>query len=143
MLSRTWRSPDPRKAWKIQAQLAEDSGFAATNVFTVHVPVPLDQSFETNLGGYPFRVGFSGDKNYITTNLLLTNRPDLRLNFLRAQDQAGKDIKEGSGSWGQFNFYRRINLPQAGGEVVETFAIGKNIPVEFVIKPHLISPPAN
>jgi len=143
MLSRAWRSPDPRKVWKIQAQLAEDSGFAETNVFTVRLPVPLDQRFETNLGGYPFHIEFSGTGDYISTKLLLTNRTDLRLNFLRAQDQAGKDVNGDAASWGQFNFFRRINRPPDGGEVVETFAIGKNIPVEFVVQPRLISPSAN
>jgi hypothetical protein len=31
-------------------------------------------------------------------------------------------------------------MPQPGGEVVETFAIGRNIPVEFVIQPRLLAP---
>ena len=147
MLSRAWRSPDPRKVWKIQAQLAEESGFAETNVFTVRIPVPVPfprkvgTSFEANLGGYPFRIGLLSGGDNVSTELLLTNRTDLRLNFLRAEDQTGKNIATGSGNWGQFRFFKLIEMPRDVVEVVETFAIGKNIPVEFVIKPRLLSPP--
>ena len=140
MYSRAWRLPDTRKVWKIQAQLAEDAGFAETNMFTIHLPVPMAGSFETNLGGYPFRIGFvNGD--FVSTELLLTNRMDLRLNFLHAKDQAGHDINEGGGSWGQFSFLAEVQMPQPGGEVLATFAIGKNIPVEFMVKPRLLAPP--
>jgi RNA polymerase sigma factor (sigma-70 family) len=146
MLSRVAGSPDFLKPWKIQAQLAEASGFAESNVFTVRIPVPvpfprrLGTSFQASLGGCPFRIGLLSGGDNVSTELLLTNRTDLRLNFLRAEDQTGKNIATGSGNWGQFRFFRLIDMPQPGGEVVETFAIGRNIPVEFVIQPRLLAP---
>jgi len=148
MVDRAWRSPDPREVWKMQANLTEDSGYEAANVFTVHIPVLPDQksSFETNLGGFPFRLAGDGNGTAagigITVELLLTNRPDLRLNFLCVQDTSGKDAFGGwAGDWGQFHFWKSVKMPQDGAGVVATFAIGKNIPVEFVIKPRLVAPP--
>jgi RNA polymerase sigma factor (sigma-70 family) len=145
IFSRVWQSPDPRKVWKIQAQLGQDSDFAETNVFTVHIPFSTALGFETNLGGCPFRIELAGnDENsrdhWIHTELLLTNRPDLRLNFLGATDQTGNNLAVGNVHGWQFKFSQWISKPRAGGEVLATFAIGKNIPVEFVVKPRLVSP---
>ena len=101
-----------------------------------------ESSFETNLGGYPFRFSLRNGADFISTEFLLTNRTDLRLSLLKVEDQTGADINGGSGSWGQFSFYRSINMPPPPGDVVVTFAIGRNIPVEFTVKPRLVIPAA-
>src|SRR6185369_6640153 len=101
MLTRTWQSPDPRKVWKIEAQLGETSNFEATNIFTIRIPLWQFSIIETNLGGYPFRITFQG-RNWVSTELLLTNRTDLRLNYLQATDEYGQPIYRSG--WTQFIF---------------------------------------
>jgi RNA polymerase sigma factor (sigma-70 family) len=138
MLLHAYRSPDPRKVWKIQAQLAEKSDFEPANVLTLHIPIGHFPPFETNVAGYPFRVQFFHE--ILSTELLLTNRTDVRLNFLHAEDQNGESQDNNRLGFTQYVFQMVVN-PQAGGEWAETFAIGKNIPVEFVTKPRLITSP--
>jgi len=139
MLLHAYKSPDPRKVWKIQAQLAENSGFEPANVVTLHIPIGHFPPFETNVAGYPFRVQFFHD--ILSTELLLTNRADVRLNFLHAEDQNGENQDHNRLGFTQYVFQMIVNR-QAGGEWTETFAIGKNISVEFIIKPRIIRSPA-
>lgn len=134
--TRITQSPDPRKVWKIQAQLAENSGFDEDNVFIIHIPIHRGPPFETNVDGYPFRIQFFN--NILSTELLLTNRTDLRLNFLHAQDQSGQNLDYNRIGFTQYVFQMIVDL-RAGGELAETFAIGKNIPIEFVTKPQIIN----
>ena len=135
MVTEAWQSPDPRKVWKIQAQVAEKSGFAQSNIFTLRIPLGGASSFDTDLGGYPFRIEFL-QRQWVSTKLLLTNRTDLRLNYLHAEDQDGEKIYWNTHRT-QFGFVMLIDT-RAGGELVETFAVGRNIPIEFVTKPRLI-----
>jgi RNA polymerase sigma factor (sigma-70 family) len=137
-LTRTWEAPDPRKVWKIHAQLAQDSGFDEGNVFTIRIPIHRVAPFETNVAGYPFRIQFFRD--ILSTELLMTNRTDLRLNFLHAENQNGES--QDKNTLGRSGFVCQIIVDlQAGGELAQTFAIGKNIPIEFMAKPRLIGSP--
>jgi len=135
MLTHIIQAPDPRKVWKFQAQLAQTSGFDESSVVTLHIPIHRVAPFETNVAGYPFRIQFF--HNILSTELLMTNRPDVRLNFLRAEDQNGQSMDNNRIGFTQYDFQMVTDL-KAGGEWAQTFAIGKNIPVEFVIKPRLI-----
>jgi hypothetical protein len=135
MLTEIVQWPDPRKVWKIQGQLAQDSGFEESTVVTLHIPIHRSPPFETNVAGYPFRIQFF--HNILSTELLMTNRPDLRLNFLHAEDQNGQSQDNHRLGLTQYVFQMITDL-KAGGEWAETFAIGKNIPVEFLTKPRLI-----
>jgi hypothetical protein len=76
---------------------------------------------------------------------LLTNSPSLRLAFVGARDDSGKDIAEHSGSWSQFRFWKSLalrpspNSPSSGAKsVTATIAISPNVPLEFTVKPRLI-----
>jgi len=143
MVFRTFRSIDPGKVWRLRMGLAPDSDYAATNLFTLHVPIPLGASFKTNVGGFPLEVGFV-NMNMLWVDLL-TNAPDLRLAFVGAQDDGGKEIGEHSGSWGQFRFNKSLaltslrlpNPPSPVGKITATIAISPNVPLELTIKPRL------
>jgi hypothetical protein len=128
-------SPDPSKVWKIQTQLAQKSGFDESSVVTIHIPIHRAPPFETNVAGYPFRIQFF--HNILSTELLMTNRPDVRLNFLHAEDQNGQSMDNNRIGFTQYDFEMVTDL-KAGGEWAQTFAIGKNIAFEFVVKPRLI-----
>jgi hypothetical protein len=134
IIERVWRSLDPRKIWRIEANLAQDSDFTATNLFTLRIPVSLS-TLVTNIDGFPLR-GSLND-NWLSVELL-TNKSDLRLSLVQAQDQNGTNIAEWSGSWAQFRFNKSLSLPAPGGEVIATLAIHKNVKAEFTIKPLLI-----
>ncbi len=136
MITRTWQPADPRKVWKIEVKLGQDSGFEQENIFTIRIPVHRVAPFETNVAGFPFRIEFFRDK-VLSTQLLLTNRTDLRLNFLHSEDQNGRDQSNRSLGRDQFEFQTLVDL-QAGGELAETFAIGKSAAVEFKVKPSVI-----
>jgi RNA polymerase sigma factor (sigma-70 family) len=138
MVTRTWESPDPRKVWKVRAEVAEESGFDAANIFTIRVPVHRVPPFETNVAGYPFRIQFFRGIDTLSTELLLTNRTDLRLNFLHAEDQNGQSQSMNIMARSEFVSQIKVDL-SAGGELSQTFAIGKNTSVEFVAKPRLIA----
>jgi RNA polymerase sigma factor (sigma-70 family) len=135
MITHTWQPADPRKVWKIDMQVGQASGFEQSNVFTIRIPIHRVAPFETNVAGYPFRIQFFRD--ILSTELLLTNRTDLRLNFLHSEDQDGRDQSNRSLTRGQFVFQTMVDL-QAGGELAETFAIGKNAEVEFMVRPRVI-----
>jgi hypothetical protein len=141
---RTFRSVDPAKRWRLRAGLSPDSAYAATNLFTLQVPIPLAAPFTTNVGGHPVQVGF------VNTDMLsvdlLTNAPDLRLAFVGAWNEEGKSIAEHGGSWGQFRFWKMLSLPSLrssippppGAKIIATIAISRNVPLECVIQPRLI-----
>ena len=144
ILCRTFRSLDPAKKWRWRAGLSPDSAYATTNLFTLQVPIPLPVPFTTNVGGHPLTVGF------VNTDMLsvelLTNAPDLRLAFVGARDEEGKDLDAHTGSWGQFRFWKMLALPSLrsstppppGAKVVATIAISRNVPLECVIQPRRI-----
>jgi hypothetical protein len=148
-----FRSADPSKVWRLRAGFALDSDYPATNLHTLTVPVPLARPFTTNVAGYPLEIGF------VNTDMLsvqlLTNAPDLRLAFVAARDENGKDIDFQAGSYSQFKFWRAMSLPflrssgppPASGTITATIAISRNVPLEFTVKPRLIGgradPPTN
>jgi hypothetical protein len=144
VLCRTFRSVDPAKVWRLRGGLSPDSPYATSNLFTLHVPIPLAASFTTNLGGHLLKVGF------VNTDMLsvdlLNEAPDLRLVFVEARDEEGKNIGEHSGSWGQFRFWKMLALPSLrsptppppGAKILATIAISRNVPVEFTVRPRLI-----
>ncbi|HUD46747.1 MAG TPA: sigma-70 family RNA polymerase sigma factor [Candidatus Baltobacteraceae bacterium] len=140
VMSRCWQSPDPRKIWKIKMNFAQQSGFDDGNIFTIRVPIHRFAPFETNVAGFPLRIQFFRGIDLLSTELLLTNRTDLRLNFLHAENQNGQDQSMNRCGFTQYVFQTLVNL-QAGGELVETFAIGRNVPIEFMTKPQLVRSP--
>ena len=142
-----FRSLDPRKVWRLSADVAPESVFAPDELFTFEVPIPPAASFVTNFGGAELKVG------WVNGNMLSVELPGnsagKRLIFVEARDGNGRPIGEHSGSWGRTRFWKSINLPgvspatlgapptSSTGAITATIAITRNIPVEITIQPKL------
>jgi hypothetical protein len=134
---RMHRPLDPTKVWKFQVGFARDSDFPATNLFSFTVTWPLINAIHTNFGRSPVLIDF------VNTDMLsvqLTNRaPQLRLTFIKAEDDAGNNLAEHTGSWGQHGFWKMLKLRHAGSpspmQVHATVAIDENYETEFMLQP--------
>jgi hypothetical protein len=65
---------------------------------------------------------------------LADERPGMRLTFVKAVDDAGNDLDNSSGSWGQHSFNKSLK-PAGTGQVHVTVAIHTNYPVRFTLLP--------
>jgi len=132
MVYRMFRPLDPTKAWRFQVNVALDSDYPATNLFSFTVPWPLTGVIQTNLGGFPVGISF------VNTEMLsveLTNKPpETRLTFVKAVDDEGNDLDDWSGSWRQHSFWKSLKLSKPA-QVRATIAIHRNYPVEFTLLP--------
>jgi hypothetical protein len=68
-----------------------------------------------------------------------TNRADLRLTFVGANDGGGPFR---TGSWNQHGFWKELQLPPGGGMIEATFAVDKNYHLEFYTRPVWFNPGA-
>lgn len=129
-----WGALDPELIWKLEVQMARDSGFDSNELFRVRVPYPLNAPIKTNLSAEPVEITF------VNTDMLavsLASKPKgKRLTFVQATDPKGNRLDESSGSWSQHSFWRSIRVAQAGGIIEATVAIHTNRPVEFFVQPN-------
>ena len=137
MVYRMFRLLDPTKAWRFQVNVALDSDFPATNLFSFTIPRPSIGPIQTNLGGFQVHIGSSriGSFNADWLNVeLASKQPETRLTFVKAVDDAGNDLDNWSGSWGQHSFSKSLksSIP---GQVHVTLAIHPNYPVGFTLMP--------
>jgi hypothetical protein len=54
-----FRPLDPTKAWRFQVNVALDSDFPATNLFSFTIPRTLTGTIQTNLGGFEVHIGYN------------------------------------------------------------------------------------
>jgi hypothetical protein len=133
----TWRSPDPEYVWRINLDFGLDSGWKPTNICQVKLAIPWQGPIKTNFNGVPVGIDFvNGDMLAVN---IPTNRTDLRLTFLGANDGGGPFR---TGSWSQHQFWQKLELPRDGGSIEATFTIGRNYHVEFYTKPVWLRPGA-
>jgi len=137
------RPLNPRVPWRLPLNFALDSGFPETNLFSFIVPWPQANSIQTNLGQWPVRIG------YVNTDMLdvelLTKGPDVRLTFVSARGEEGKDLNNFSGSSGQHSFWKSLKVRSVGDKPVQvhaTVAIHPNFTNEFILQPRFIEPPS-
>jgi len=105
----------------------------------------LTNAIQTNLGGSAVSIDF------VNTDMLsvqLTNKPaQMRLTFIKAVDDAGMDLAEHTGSWGQHGFWKMLRLQRAGSptpvQVHATVAIHENYEAEFMLQPRSESHPTD
>jgi len=132
MMCRIFQPLDPARAWKFRINVARQSYFPATNLYSFTIPWPLATPIQTNLGGFPVRIG------YINSDLLnveLLNKPaDMRLSFVRAVDKDGDNLDRRVGSWGQHSFWKSLRLYK-GMQIHATVAIHPNYEVTFTLAP--------
>jgi hypothetical protein len=130
------QSADPYGIWKIRADFAPESDLASTNIFEVKINRPFKKALETNAAGFPLKIDFVNESMLAMS--IPTNYTESRLIFLHANGKNGNPIGESSGSWGQYSFWRSMNLSAAGSEMTATVGIVPNIHFDFTIKPRLV-----
>lgn len=137
MVYRLFRVLDPSKDWRFQVSFAQDSNFPATNLFSFTVPWPLSGAVQTNLGGHACRIAF------VNTDMLSVELPDkpgqTRLTFVNALDDQGVNLDNRSGSWGQYTFWKSLNLSKPA-QIHAIVAIHENHEAEFTLQPRYQRP---
>jgi hypothetical protein len=131
---RMFRTLDPEKPWRFDANFALDSGFPASNLFSFTVPWPLWSTSQTNLvGGAPLRIGFV---NRNTLNVEMINRPaDTSLTFVKATDAEGRSlVNRGGWSSPQHGFLTDLKVSEPT-QVHVTVAIHRTYPATFTLLP--------
>src|SRR2546423_13860402 len=112
------------------------SGFSGNELCTLQLWFPLP--LRTNFQGVPMRAEFKDvDKLVVHLEDAPENR---RLTFVSGQDSKGNPLPRSTGSRVQQEFQLSPNVLQAGGFITATFAVHKNIPVEFFTQPKLTKP---
>jgi len=134
IIYRAHRPLDPAKPWRFKAGFALDSAFPATNLFSFTVSWPMAGSCQTNLAGFPAQIRFV---NQDMLSVELTSKPaDMILSFVSAEDDAGTNLDDWSGSWSQHSFWKKLKLSKPV-TVRATVAVRPFYPVRFTLQPRL------
>jgi hypothetical protein len=132
MVYHIFRPLDPAKAWRFQVNVALDSDFPATNLFSFTIPRTLTGTIQTNLGGFEVHIGYN-NADWLNVELV-SKQAETRLTFVKAVDDAGNDLDNWSGSWGQHSFLKSLKSSNPG-QVHATVAIHPNYLVGFTLLP--------
>ena len=139
-----WQGLDPRFVWKLDIDFCPASDFSPETLHDFQVPVSLSRPIVTNLAGIPLEISldnlFMPDFRLLTFQLL-TNRSDVRLFFVSADDGKRRafEISSISGS----SKVRRVwgFRVQGTNESVEaTIAVVPNVHVTYYVQPTVIPP---
>jgi len=103
-----------------------------TNPFSFTVLWPLTGTMQTNLGGFQVHI-HSGNAQWLGVELM-NKQAETRLTFVKAVDDAGNDLDNWSGSWGQHSFWKSLKSSNSV-RVHATVAIHPNYPVGFTLMP--------
>jgi len=140
--SRDWttrrvrRLLDARAVWKLEVDFSPQSDFAPENLFTLQVPLNLPRPFTTNCLGVPLEVSWVNQSMLAVT--MPTNITNRRLLFIKARNAEGRDLNRRTGSWAQFQFWRMLDLSEAGDAVEATVAVVPNVHATYLIQPKLV-----
>ncbi len=136
------RSLDPRFVWRLDADFEPASDYPVGTTTTVELPAPSTR-FTTNVLGVPVTIFWDG--SWVDVNMP-TNRQDLALRFVCVENEEGEKASEGSGSWGQYSFWKGDFMWHKGGVLriglkptKMTFAIVPNIRATFFAQPRLVT----
>ena len=127
-----FRLLDPTKAWRFHVNVALDSDYPATNLFSFSIPRTLTGTIQTNLGGFEVHIGYNS-ADWLNVELV-GKQAETRLTFVKAVDDKGNDLDNWSGSWGQHSFLKSLKSSNPS-PVHATVAIHPNYPVEFTLRP--------
>ena len=131
-----WRGLDPRFVWRLQVDFAPAWQFGPESLFQFSVPVSLATPILTNAGDIPLKISWVNQ--HMLSVQMLTNREDLRLLFVAANDGAGRDMDDFSGSWGQAGFWHSLKFDGTNQAFEATVAIVPDVKVTFYVQPKLI-----
>ncbi|MGO8928817.1 MAG: hypothetical protein ACLQU3_18270 [Limisphaerales bacterium] len=142
-----WQGLDPRFVWKLEVEFSPASDFAPETQHVFQVPVSLSQPIVTNLAGISLEISLDrlmpGFR--LLTLQLLTNRSDVRLFFVAANDDKRQafdisrvlDIISISSS----SKVRRVwgfSVQGTNESVEATIAIVPNVHVTYYVQPKLV-----
>lgn len=133
VLHEGWRGLDPRFLWKLEVDFSPASQFAAESLFRFQVPVSLPKPIQTNFADLPLEIDWVNQR--MLSVKMLTNREDLRLLFVAANDDTGQNLDDWTGSWGQASFWRSLKLEGTNQLVNATIAIVPNVHVTYYVQP--------
>jgi hypothetical protein len=131
-----WRGLDPRYIWRLKVDFAPASEFRPETLFQFSVPVTLSAPILTNAADIPLKISWVNQ--HMLSVQMLTNREDLRLLFVAAKDNAGRDLDDFSGSWDQTGFWRSVKFDGTNQAVAATVAIVPNVKLTFFVQPKLV-----
>ena len=134
------RSLDPRFVWKLEADFEPRTNFAPTELASADVPSKSGTPVVTNVNGVPVTL-------YVQNGWLdgesPTNRPDVALIFVGAEDNISTRAYGRSGNWSQHHFWKELEIPPAAKSVRATVAVIPNVHVTFYSQPQLLTNQAN
>jgi len=137
VIHRNWRGLDPRFVWKLEMDLEPASDFPTESLHAVSVPTTPSAKLVTNLVGIPVTISWVNQS--MLSVQIPTNRTDLALRFVSAENLQGANIDQLSGSWNQHGFWRSMDLSAANGDMRATIALVKNVHLQFYLQPRLIT----
>ena len=131
-----WRGLDPRFVWRLKVDFAPASQFRPESLFEFSVPISLTTPILTNAADIPLEISWVNQ--HMLSVQMLTNREDLRLLFVTAKDNEGRDLDDFAGSWGQARFWHSIKSDGTNQTVEATVAIVPNVKLTFFVQPKLV-----
>jgi hypothetical protein len=129
------RSLDPRFVWKLETDFEPWTNFTPTELASVDVPSSSGKSVATNVNGVPVTLYV---QNGHLDGEIPTNRTDLALVFVGAEDKFYKRGYGRGGNWGQYHFWWDIDVSSGAKSVRATVAVVPNVHVTFYAQPQLV-----
>jgi hypothetical protein len=131
---RIFRLLDPKVPWRFDVNFALDSNYPEPHLFDFDAPWPMNWTISTNFAGVPVTIG------YVNTDMLAVELPGkpphLRVSFVNAVDEYGRNLAEWSGSWNQHSFWKMLSVrSQKHVNVRATIAIHSNYSASFILQP--------
>jgi hypothetical protein len=130
------RSLDPRFVWKLEADFEPWTNFAPAELVSVDVPSQSGKPVVTNVNGVPVTLSVASEH---LDGEIPTNRTDVALVFVSAEDYFYKRGYGRGGNWSQHHFWKEIDFPSGAKSVRATIAVVPNIHVTFYTQPQLIT----
>jgi hypothetical protein len=131
-----WRSATPTVPWRLRGHFVQESEFAATNLYTIRIPMPLSGPFTTNLAGVEVTA------NFATDIMLAVGMPETvtgcRLVLVDALNDRGESVKEAGASSGPHGFNMPITIGKVKESLLLQVALARDIEFEFVVQPELV-----
>jgi RNA polymerase sigma factor (sigma-70 family) len=135
------RSLDPGYVWKMEMDFEPQSDFAPKSTAAVNLPRPRSK-ITTEVMGQPVTISWDG--TWIDADMP-TNRPDLALKFVGAEDAQGNEMLKPVGSWDQYRFREGDFIVRREGILTTvdvrptkvTFAVVPNVHTTFFTQARL------
>jgi hypothetical protein len=144
-----WQGLDPRFVWKLEIDFSPASEFPPETLHDFRLPMAQSRTMMTNLAGIPLEISWDNPPIpgfRLLGFRLLTNRSDVRLFFVAANDAQRRafgisrafDIS-GISSSSNLRHMWGFRVQGTNESVEATIAIVPNVHVTFYVQPKLVS----